>query len=51
VFLSERPSTATLIGGVIVLAAVLVQSVRQAPEHEAEERVPERRLHEGALRP
>jgi drug/metabolite transporter (DMT)-like permease len=30
VFLSERPSTATLVGGAIVLAAVLVQSARQA---------------------
>jgi drug/metabolite transporter (DMT)-like permease len=31
VFLSEQPSTATLVGGVIVLAAVLVQA-RQQPE-------------------
>ena len=51
VFLSERPSTATLIGGVIVLAAVLVQSVGEASEDDAEQRVPERRLPEGALRP
>jgi drug/metabolite transporter (DMT)-like permease len=51
VFLSERPSTATLLGGAIVLAAVLVQSARQAPEEGAEQRVPERRLDEGALRP
>ncbi len=51
VFLSERPSTATLVGGAIVLAAVLVQSARQAPEERAEQRVPEGRLDEGALRP
>lgn len=50
-FLSEQPSTATLVGGAIVLLAVLVQSVRQASEQRAEERVPEGRLHEGALRP
>ena len=31
VFLSERPSTATLVGGAIVLAAVLFQ-VRSRPE-------------------
>ncbi len=51
VFLSERPSTATLVGGAIVLAAVLVQSARQAPEEHTEQRVPEGRLDEGALRP
>lgn len=39
VFLSERPSTATLVGGAIVLAAVLVQSARQAPEERPEQRV------------